>query len=218
MVRTTAISTAVLQYEAAEADLTDVNRSPASLTPAQPIGGEPTAADTSIGSRTDELAAASEPQAPTLPGVLDQPAQRLAAARAQAAPGVAVNRDRRRSFGTWLNRSRRVLLTLALVWVVAIFDLGFTLLEWGEQQFTELNPVAASVLGGPTQLVMAYKFGLLGLGTTILLALRRHAVAELACWFLLTFKVYVAARWYIYYICVLHDKLNPLIKAPEMLS
>ncbi len=126
--------------------------------------------------------------------------------------------DRRRSFGVWLNRSRRVLLTLALVWVVAIFDLGFTLLEWGGQQFTELNPVAASVLGGPTQLVMAYKFGLLGLSTTILLALRRHAVAELACWFLLTLKVYVAARWYVYYVCVLHDKLNPFIKAPEMLN
>jgi hypothetical protein len=117
----------------------------------------------------------------------------------------------RRRFA-WLNRPRRMLLALAAVWVIAVFDLGFTLFERDSPEFVELNPVAAHVLSGPTHGVMAYKFGLLGLGTLILLPLRRHAVAELACWFLFVAQVYLAVRWYAYYDCVLHSHINPLIR------
>jgi hypothetical protein len=120
----------------------------------------------------------------------------------------------RRRFGRWLNRPRRVLLTLALMWVVATFDLGFTLAEWGTLHFVETNPLAAKVLGGPTQLIVAFKFGLLGLATVILLGLRRHLIAELACWFLLASQAYVGLRWYTYFDCLLHDYINPMISAP----
>ncbi len=119
-----------------------------------------------------------------------------------------------RRFGHWLNRPRRILLTLGLVWVAAIFDLGFTLAEWGTADFVEMNPLAARLLAGSAHLVVAFKFGLLGIGTVILLALRRHGLAELACWFLLVSKVYVALRWYSYFDCVLHDYVNPLITPP----
>ncbi|MBK9119156.1 MAG: hypothetical protein IPM18_06080 [Phycisphaerales bacterium] len=112
----------------------------------------------------------------------------------------------------WLNRSRRILLLLSAIWVISIFDLAFTLNEYGTEKFVELNPVADRVLAGPVHHVMLYKFGLLGVGTLILLALRRHTVAELACWFLFTFKVYVGVRWFAYYDCLLYDYVNPFIR------
>lgn len=118
----------------------------------------------------------------------------------------------RPKFGTWFNRSRRVLLTLAAVWVVAIFDLGYTLAESGTPDFVEANPLAAKLLAMPTNVIVAYKFGLLGLGTAILLALRRHAVAELGCWFLFVLKLYLALRWYSYFDCILHGYVNPLVR------
>lgn len=122
-----------------------------------------------------------------------------------SAPSCAVR------FGRWLNRPRRVLLTLAMVWVVAIFDLGFTLSEWGSADFAEMNPLAVRVLSTSPAHVIVFKFGLLSFGSAILLAVRCHAVAELACWFLLTSKIYVAIRWYCYYDCLLNDYVNPLI-------
>ncbi|MCK4342305.1 MAG: hypothetical protein KAY37_11350 [Phycisphaerae bacterium] len=56
--------------------------------------------------------------APSIPAtVLDQPVKRLATARAQATLGAARHMEipAGRRFGTWLNRPRRVLLTLAAV-------------------------------------------------------------------------------------------------------
>ncbi len=118
-------------------------------------------------------------------------------------------------FGVWLNRPRRVLLALTAIWIVAIFDLGFTLLESESFTFVELNPLAAAVVGGPDEAVFAFKFGLLSAGSVILLALRRHATTELACWFLLTSKVYLAIRWYVYYSCLVHGYMNPLLSAAD---
>lgn len=119
----------------------------------------------------------------------------------------------KRGFGTWLNRPRRVLLTLGAVWAISVFDLGFTLAEWGTSGFVELNPIAAGLLSGPPHAVAAFKFGLLGVGTLILLALRRYAVAELGCWFLLAVKVYVAVRWYAYFACLLQGSRNLFVEA-----
>ncbi len=119
------------------------------------------------------------------------------------------------AFGGWLNRPRRILLSLTLCWVVAVFDLGYTLSESGSNDFVELNPVAMRVLMGSPQVVMAYKFGLLGLTTIILLLLRRYRVAELGCWFLLAAQVYVATRWFTYFDCLLHSRMSVLIAAPD---
>jgi len=112
--------------------------------------------------------------------------------------------------GVWLNRPRRVLLALALIWVVAIFDLGYTLGEYGTFGFAELNPVAAQLLRGPMYLIMIYKFGLLGLSTVILLLLRHRLIAELGCWFLLTAMVYLAIRWYHYFDTLLRNYVDPV--------
>jgi len=116
-------------------------------------------------------------------------------------------------FGGWLNRSRRVLLTLAAVWVVGIFDLGYTLAEWGTSDFAEANPVAAKVLSQSVRTAVLFKFGLLGVSSLILLAVRRHFIAELGCWFLFVTMMYVAIRWYCYFDCLVRDYVNPLIRA-----
>lgn len=114
-------------------------------------------------------------------------------------------------FGDWLNRPRRILLTLASVWVISVFDLGYTLADQGTSEFVELNPIAAVLLNGPTHVITAFKFGLLGLSTAILLALRRHTIAELACWFLLAAKLYVAIRWLLYFDCLVKGRGNIFI-------
>ena len=105
----------------------------------------------------------------------------------------------RRRFFSQTGRTRRVLMLLAGVWALSAFDLGFTLHQAPAKYFTEMNPVAALLLDGPPVVVVVYKFGLLGVGSAILYWLRRHSIAELACWFLLTACFYVTVRWYVYY-------------------
>ena len=114
--------------------------------------------------------------------------------------------------GAWLNRSRRVLFTLGAVWIISTFDLGFTIAQWGTTEFLEANPIAAPLLNGPTHVLIIFKFGLLSFTTLVLMLLRRHLVAELACWFLLATKLYVAIRWFVYLDCVVRGVSNPLVE------
>jgi hypothetical protein len=192
-----------LQVRAFFADLADVDSS--RVTPPPALRPE-TASQVSCGA--------------ALPNVcLDAARAALAALRRpitfpDAAPSPCSAADLARPrFGHWFNRSRRVLLALAAVWVIAVFDLGYTLAESGTADFTELNPVAARLLGGPASAVIAYKFALLGVGTLILLGLRRHAIAELACWFLFVAELYVALRWYGYFDCLLEAGTNSAFDA-----
>lgn len=112
---------------------------------------------------------------------------------------------------TRLPRPVRVLLLLLGVWLLNIFDLGFTLHQAPMSHFIELNPLAARLLDAPPVALVLYKFSLLGTGTLILLALRRYAVAELACWFLLAVYFYVAVRWYAYYYHLLQRARDGLL-------
>lgn len=115
----------------------------------------------------------------------------------------------KRCFG-WLNRSRRVLLTLAATWVVHVFDLGFTQLETTQERFRELNPIAAQFLHDP-HAVATYKFALLTLGTGTVLLLRRWTIAELGAWLILASSVYLAVRWHCYYSSLSSGTDNPFI-------
>lgn len=114
-------------------------------------------------------------------------------------PGGADGPSRRVRVFRWLCRPRRVFLLLIGVWVLSVFDLWFTLQEAQSHYFIEMNPIAARLLSSPAHALVAYKLVLLMIGTLILTFLRRHAVAELACWFLLSSCFYVAVRWYAYY-------------------
>jgi hypothetical protein len=99
----------------------------------------------------------------------------------------------------WLTRSRRVLLTLAAVWVINLLDLGYTLLESINSGFIELNPLAARLIGQSASALVGYKLALLLVSSTILLICRRHRVAELSCWLLMAVYLYVAICWCCYY-------------------
>lgn len=181
---------------------------PAIVGPPRPPKPRPATPDLlEVHARLDQARATLESlRQPIRPDADEQPTT-LSGAQHLATP-VSPGKPR---FGAWFNRPRRVLLTLMAVWVVAVFDLGYTLAEFGTADFFEMNPLAAKLLGGSPHAVMAFKFGLLGFGTLILLGLRRHAIAELACWFLFVSKLYVAVRWYGYFDCVLHDYVNPLL-------
>jgi hypothetical protein len=113
--------------------------------------------------------------------------------RLQSAASAVATRDR------GLRRAHRILLVLAGIWVLNLFDLGYTLHQSQARHFTEMNPVAARLLNQPPLVLCAYKLSLLITGTAILVWLRRHAVAELACWLLLSCYFYVAIRWLVYY-------------------
>jgi hypothetical protein len=153
--------------------------------------------------------AAAEPcgnSASPMPAPVHQPGRFVV----DASPG----KPRRRRFGAWLNRSRRILLALAIVWVISIFDLGFTLAEWGTKEFVELNPLAASLLSRPGNAVIVFKFAMLGIATCIVLLLRRYRVTELACWLMVAAKLYLAVRWLVYFDCVLHGYTTMFMQAP----
>ena len=122
----------------------------------------------------------------TMPG--SDPRSRLPACEATAG----------RAF-RWLIRPRRVLLLLAAIWVLNVFDLGYTLLEATQHHFVEMNPLAAGLIHAPTPLLVAYKASLVIVGSLVLLVFARHSTTEWACWFLLAVYVYVGLRWYLYF-------------------
>jgi hypothetical protein len=92
-----------------------------------------------------------------------------------------------------------VLLVLAAVWIINVFDLGYTLLESLHSGFIEMNPVAARLIGSSPEVLVSYKTTLLAISSTILLIYRRYRVAELGCWFLLAVYLHVAICWWLYY-------------------
>jgi len=112
-----------------------------------------------------------------------------------------------------LIRPRRILLGLAALWIINIFDLGYTLAEAKRLTFVEANPVAAQLIRGPAHALIAYKTILVVIGSTILLTFRRHRVAELTCWFMLATYTFVAVRWCLYYgnlLDTINDPANPV--------
>jgi hypothetical protein len=121
-----------------------------------------------------------------------------------------------RSF-RWLTRPRRVLLVLSAVWVLNIFDLGYTLLESLHNGFIELNPLAARLVGESPAALVGYKAALIAISSAILLVFRRQRVVELGCWFLLAVYLQVAVCWAFYYedrLAALEDpavNVDPLI-------
>jgi hypothetical protein len=119
---------------------------------------------------------------------------------------------RLRRLMAWLNRPRRILLALLLVWIIATFDLLFTLTEWGTPGFIEMNPVAVKVIHGSVDYLFFFKFGLLGLSSLILLALRRHRITELGSWFLLAVMLYLSIRWFTYYGYIDEHDASPIVE------
>ena len=92
-------------------------------------------------------------------------------------------------------RGRRLLLLLLGVWLVNLFDLGFTLVASEQRLMTELNPLASRVMGWGTAAIIAYKLLLLTLGSAILWWQRRRLLTELALWAYAGICVGLALHW-----------------------
>lgn len=110
----------------------------------------------------------------------------------------------------WLERPRRVLIVLALVWVINFFDLNFTLIESQRHFFKELNPVAAPLLHSSSSLVL-YKAALILIASVILLSHARQRIAELGAWLALSIYGYVGCCWWLYYGHVSETLNDPVV-------
>ena len=118
----------------------------------------------------------------------------------------------------WLTRPRRILLLLGAVWVLNVFDLGYTVLEATRHSFVEMNPVAAPLLAAPTYVLVIYKAALVAASSALLLVLRRHRVVEVGCWFLLAVYSCVAARWILYYNDLMETINDPAVNIPRLVG
>jgi len=98
----------------------------------------------------------------------------------------------------WSARSRRIVLLLAAIWMINLFDLTFTVLAHNTGNFVEANPIARALLDNRPAL-LAFKLGAMVIATGILVCLRRHWLAELGCWFLCGAFATLAFMWLVYY-------------------
>lgn len=108
---------------------------------------------------------------------------------------------------TWLgegSRARRVTQGIAVIWVLSLSDLFFTLWAHSFTPFDELNPLAAALLGqGLFGMLVVFKIGLTFLGATIFWRLRGHWRAEAAMWACVVMYVLLALRWSSYTVGVM---------------
>ena len=112
----------------------------------------------------------------------------------EAAPAGAAPKRR-----CWLPaaRTRRVVLILAWIWVLNLFDLSYTLLSQKTGDFEELNPVARLYTHSPAMLAF-FKVGMVATGSIVLVAFRRRRFTEAACWGLGIVYTLLALFWFFY--------------------
>jgi hypothetical protein len=98
----------------------------------------------------------------------------------------------------WIDgcRTRRVAELIALLWVLSLADLFFTIWAQLFTPFQELNPLAARLLNqNHINLLIAGKIALTGLGAAIFWRLRKERGAELALWAVVLVYVLLTFRW-----------------------
>lgn len=83
---------------------------------------------------------------------------------------------------------------IALVCVLALFDLACTIIAGQGGVFSEMNPVAGTLMQSPVYLIL-YKFGVTMLGTFLLLRLRPYHGAQLASWWMCFIYCILTFRW-----------------------
>jgi hypothetical protein len=97
------------------------------------------------------------------------------------------------------NRSRRVAQLIAIVWILSILDLFFTLWAHFFTHFHELNPLANYMLRqNLVPSLILFKLVVTAVGTSIFWRIRNHARAEVALWGLVGVYVMLALRWSTY--------------------
>jgi len=95
-------------------------------------------------------------------------------------------------------RSVRIVLLLVAIWIIGLADLKLTIIATELGNFAEGNPLAAALLSSPGHLA-AFKLTLLTVATVIFLLLRKHLLAEIACWLMSILHVALAIIWRVYF-------------------
>ena len=95
-------------------------------------------------------------------------------------------------------RARRVLVLLAGIWILNVFDLVFTITAHRIGGLRELNPLARLLLGAPAILVV-FKSILVAAGSALLIVFRRRRLAEIGCWCVFAVYTVLAFIWMSYY-------------------
>ena len=93
----------------------------------------------------------------------------------------------------------RLLWLLLGMWVIHLFDLGFTLLAREQGLLVELNPLAARLLPYGDGGITAYKLFLLVIGTYILWSQRRLPTTEKIAWAYAIVCVGLSLWWHLLY-------------------
>ncbi len=94
------------------------------------------------------------------------------------------------------NRARRIAQLLAVMWVLSLVDLCFTIWAHYCMPFRELNPVADAMLKqNEVPILIAYKVGLTLVTTIIFWSLRAHRPAEVGSWVVVLLYVALTLHW-----------------------
>ena len=94
------------------------------------------------------------------------------------------------------SRGRRVTHGIAVLWILSLADLFFTLWAHSFTPFDELNPLAAVMLDhGLITVLVLTKLALTTVGVTIFWRLRVYRRVELAMWFVVVVYLLLALRW-----------------------
>lgn len=97
-------------------------------------------------------------------------------------------------------RRRRLFWLLVGIWIINLFDLGFTLLLYEQRVLIEMNPLAARILPLGAGALAAYKLTLLTFGTGMLWQCRRCGFAEWCAWAYALICVGLSLRWHQIYL------------------
>jgi len=89
---------------------------------------------------------------------------------------------------------RRVLLLVAVLVVLNLFDLACTLAAARAGSIYELNPLVEQHLGSATALTL-FKLSLLAVGATVLVAFWRYRLTQIASWWAALCYTVVTLRW-----------------------
>ena len=97
------------------------------------------------------------------------------------------------------HRTRRVFQLIAVLWLLGLADLCFTLWAHFFTPFRELNPVASLMLeNNLIPSLILFKLVVTAIGTSIFWRLRHLWRAELALWLVVGVYVMLTMRWSTY--------------------
>lgn len=93
-------------------------------------------------------------------------------------------------------RHRRMAELIAVLWLLSLADLFFTLWAHFFTPFNELNPLANFMLSrGLVPSLILFKLVVTAIGTRIFWRLRHHGRAEMALWALVGVYVLLTVQW-----------------------